>query len=158
MIEHEAEIYSKPARTWFQTARDKAAAAARTKEGVEEASLVAKPAAKTRSVRKAEMKQKARAEAKEKKRVNEPMEETGAIKGTVRALKSKERELRQAGITAGKASKGAVAAVMGGGVKKRKAPAKKVRRGRCRLCVGLGWMDGSRGGGSRGDGNPNITW
>ena len=31
MLDHEAEIYSRPARTWFQSSKEKAAAAARAK-------------------------------------------------------------------------------------------------------------------------------
>ncbi|KAK9828521.1 hypothetical protein WJX72_000533 [[Myrmecia] bisecta] len=118
MVEHEAEIFARPPRTWFQTEKQKRETAEAAKRG--EAGAAAEEAKKTKKdkeSRKAERKlEKAREKAKNedhRKRKNVLMEETGALGKNIRAVKAKEAQLRMEGMPAAQAGKAAAAAVLG---------------------------------------------
>lgn len=146
MLEHESEIYSRPARTWFQSERQKKETSKRAREAVElgygggnaygelapeVAKKVAKNAAK--SARRLERKQAAaEEERKNKKAKNAPMEETAAMLRKVKAVKAREQALRLDGVPASKAGKIAAAMVAGRDGKKGTgggARAKKAKKG-----------------------------
>ncbi|CAL8470679.1 g10221 [Coccomyxa elongata] len=129
MVEHEAEIAARPPRTWFQTGREKAAAADRAREGelgLADDSQGGKKGKAAKKDREREERKRKRGEAdaaeKQRKR-NKLLEETEGVAGKVRAAKSREHQLRQEGMTgtrAGRAAAAAVAAVKTKQQKKKK--------------------------------------
>ncbi|KAK9837918.1 hypothetical protein WJX74_007671 [Apatococcus lobatus] len=131
MMEHEAEIYSRPARTWFQTERQKKQVANRARDAVatgaeddeEEEEEGGRPKQGQKGPQAA--KQQRRAAAKEQRRLqaagqgdgsqpakhkNAFMEETQQSLRLARAAKSRESKLRQEGMDPTQASRAAAAA------------------------------------------------
>ncbi|KAF6261994.1 P-loop containing nucleoside triphosphate hydrolase protein [Scenedesmus sp. NREL 46B-D3] len=133
MLEHEDEIYSRPARTWFQTEKQKkeaAAAAAAAAEGrtvLEDAAAAATPAGKAASKaaksaakqdkKNARIKEQRAAEAAaggKKRAVPALQSETEAFSKAIRGVKSRARALmQQQGMSAKAAQKIAAKAVTG---------------------------------------------
>jgi len=118
MLDHEAEIYSRPARTWFQSSKEKAAAAARAKasevDGVAPEQQQQQPneVKEKKSDKNARLKAKREADS-QKAKVPQLQSETEAFSKNIKSIKSKVRELVQQGVPANKASKIAAAAVTG---------------------------------------------
>ncbi|KAK2080603.1 hypothetical protein QBZ16_000457 [Prototheca wickerhamii] len=126
MLEHEAEIFARPARTWFQTAKEKRAAAEAAREPEPMTAKQLKGRAKNE--RKLERKQQAAKEAAEReaqKPRNKFMEETQAQARSVKALKAKERQLRGEGVPGLRAGRMAAEMVAGPAKKKTKASNRK---------------------------------
>lgn len=123
MIEHETEIYSRPARTWFQSEKEKRDVAAQAKDASSLDSSIRKKIDKNTAKSARRMERKIAA-SKEKEAGSEK-QQTG-IKvnaGMVRALKAREAALREEGIPASRA--GRIAASMVAGPKKNKTGKKK---------------------------------
>ncbi|KAL6758791.1 P-loop containing nucleoside triphosphate hydrolase protein [Haematococcus lacustris] len=140
MLDHEAEIQGRPARTWFQTERQKRdvrSASGRQEEGVD----VGSDDGDGRKGLDARGKHGAKQEAKNKKREKRKVEaaeaggpgakrqrrdalqqETEEFSKAIRTTKSKLRSLKEQGIPANKAAKIAAAAASGHSSKK---PARK---------------------------------
>jgi len=113
MIEHETEIYSRPARTWFQSEKEKRNVAARAKGAILNESIqnkIDKNAAK--SARRMERKIAA---SKEELAAGSEKQQAGVKvnAGMVRALKAREAALREEGIPASRASKIAASTIAG---------------------------------------------
>eukprot|EP00878_Enallax_costatus_P005816 GHUV01006103.1.p1 GENE.GHUV01006103.1~~GHUV01006103.1.p1 ORF type:complete len:892 (+),score=345.95 GHUV01006103.1:153-2828(+) len=138
LLEHESEIFSRPARTWFQTEKQKkelAAAAAAAAEGrtvLEDAagpassksSKAAKAAAK-QDKRNAKLKeQRAKEAAEGKKAVPALQQETEQFSKAIKGVKSRMRELMQQGLTAKAAKNIAQKAVTGVSTKHEKKKCK----------------------------------
>jgi ATP-dependent RNA helicase DDX27 len=132
MIEHRDEIYSRPARTWFQSQREKDSVklvAKREALGLisnggdgAQANVKKETKAAAKSQRRMEKKQIARGmEQREKRSGNSRAleEETQGMAKKVRFLKAKEQELRESGMSSTTAGRVAAAA-LGGGSKKGK--------------------------------------
>ncbi|CAK0782969.1 hypothetical protein CVIRNUC_006164 [Coccomyxa viridis] len=127
MVEHEAEINARPARTWFQTRKEKEASTTRAREGEtgkagESEGAPAKGKKAAKEAQRAQRKQEDRAAEKQRNR-NQLLQETAAVAGKIRAVKSKASQLRQEGMTGTRAGQAAVAAVSA--VKRKKQKAKK---------------------------------
>jgi ATP-dependent RNA helicase DDX27 len=139
MIEHETEIYSRPARTWFQSGKEKKDIAAQAKDSMLNVSIqkkIDKNAAK--SARRMERKiATSKEEATEKQHAS-----TGVKSGMVRALKAREAALREEGIPASRASR--IAASMVAGPKKQAVVAKS--KGAGGLFAGDGVKESNGGG------------
>lgn len=128
MIEHHDEIYSRPGRTWFQTdaqkkgiAKEARIAALGLVEFAENKDKAPKNASK--NAKRLERKQAAQAKEEEEKKKGKSrllVEETQGVVKKVRALKAKEQELRENGLSAAQA--GRLAASM------LSAPSKKRKR------------------------------
>ncbi|RPD82565.1 DEAD-domain-containing protein [Lentinus tigrinus ALCF2SS1-7] len=95
MIEHEAEIFSRPARTWFQTGKEKAKAEALSKQQYEAGFDAGK---KGKAKESAETKPKrdkfsglSRRAKRRKIAMEDDAEETGAIRAAVRSAKKASR-------------------------------------------------------------------
>eukprot|EP00887_Chlorella_sp_A99_P002207 scaffold21.g2207.t1 len=130
MLEHEDEIYARPARTWFQSGRQKKEAAERARaaapgqrggEDGDESGMTAKQKkAREKNQRKLELKQqRSKEEAAQKKGKNKLMEETAAATRTIRAAKAREHALRLEGVSGTKAGRIAAALVSGSDKHKR---------------------------------------
>jgi ATP-dependent RNA helicase DDX27 len=131
MIEHRDEIYSRPARTWFQSRREKENVQIAAKQAAmgllgdkleEESKSKKEITASAKSQRRLEKKQAAReAEERERRSGRSRMleEETQGMAKKVRFLKAKEQELRESGMPSTTAGRVA-AASLGGGPKKNK--------------------------------------
>ncbi|KAL4427607.1 hypothetical protein ABPG75_001696 [Micractinium tetrahymenae] len=138
MIEHEEEIMARPARTWFQTERQKKELARQAKEAVENGGgeseddeggnagmTPQQKKNKAKNERRLEQKQQRAKEAAEKrKKGNKLMEETAAVSRSIKAVKAREQQLRLEGVTGGKAGKMAAAQVTGVKRKKQKKKGK----------------------------------
>ncbi|KFM23899.1 DEAD-box ATP-dependent RNA helicase 28 [Auxenochlorella protothecoides] len=121
LIEHESEIFSRPARTWFQSEKEKRSAAEAAR--VADTPLTGKQQKnRDKYQKKVDMKARAAAEAAERKQGNRLMEETEGLSRTIRAIKSREKTLRMTGI--GGAKTGKMAAGMVTGVKKKQGKKK----------------------------------
>ncbi|KAI0735181.1 DEAD-domain-containing protein [Earliella scabrosa] len=95
MIEHEAEIFSRPARTWFQTGKEKARAEAVSKQQYE-AGFDASKKGKAKEPAEAKPKRDkfaglSRRAKRRKMAMEEDAEETGAIRAAVRSAKKASR-------------------------------------------------------------------
>ncbi|GAX73223.1 hypothetical protein CEUSTIGMA_g676.t1 [Chlamydomonas eustigma] len=138
MLEHEVEIKGRPARTWFQTERQKkeikkktaaVAAEGEDDDGVEEGeerrggSKGSKEERKAR--KKAEHSKKVSEEDQRAKGKTKLAEETEVFSKAVKGVKSRVRELVQQGINPHKAAKMAAASITG---VKRKAKGKDVKQ------------------------------
>lgn len=132
MIEHETEIYSRPARTWFQSEQQKKDVAAAAKEatfnpraGVLDDSVQKKIDKNTaKSARRMERKiATGKEEAEKARHGNSLMDQTMDTTRRVKAVKAREAALRQDGMPAGKASK--IAAAIVSGIKKKAKKGKK---------------------------------
>ncbi|KIY93154.1 hypothetical protein MNEG_14810 [Monoraphidium neglectum] len=156
LVDHEDEIYSRPARTWFQSEREKQA----VKEGAKAAAEGRAPpsgsaqqqkAAKgdAKSKKREKLKEKRAAEAEAGKRDGGVLAETEEHTRRVKSIKSKTRELQLQGLPANKAAKIAAAAVTGTSAKKR--PKKKAKTGGD-LFTGDGLNKPGGGGGAAGSG------
>lgn len=129
MIDHRDEIYSRPARTWFQTKAQKMSIAGEAKKAAlgllqEQENEQKKPESKAaaKSQKRLEKKKAAKeAEEREKKlgRSKALVEETKEVANRVRLLKAKEQELRESGLSAAQAGRIA-AASLSTGIKKKK--------------------------------------
>jgi ATP-dependent RNA helicase DDX27 len=129
MLEHEDAIMARPARTWFQTERQKrdTAKAAKSASGAPSSEQAApKTAAERKSEKRAALKQAREAEAKATKRAALDAE-TRPFLRSIKASKSKMRALTQSGLSSAAARAAAVAnaggAGDGEGKKKRKKAA-----------------------------------
>lgn len=129
MIDHREEIFSRPARTWFQTEKEKRGVAGEAKKAAlgllssedqeKVQAKVAKNAAK--SERRMERKKAAQASSEEEGkqgRRNALIKETSELSKKVRAAKAREKDLRESGMPAIKA--GRIAALMVAGNKSKK--------------------------------------
>ncbi|GAB4821500.1 hypothetical protein N2152v2_008546 [Parachlorella kessleri] len=130
MVEHEDEIRARPARTWFQTERQKREVAQKSKAaalaGGREGEGEGDPRDKKqdgKAARKEKLKQKAAKQTEDKKRKNPLMDETVGQKRTIKSIKAREAELRQQGVSAARAGK--IAAGMVTGVKSKKQKKRK---------------------------------
>eukprot|EP00200_Dunaliella_tertiolecta_P002577 CAMPEP_0202351500 /NCGR_PEP_ID=MMETSP1126-20121109/8111_1 /ASSEMBLY_ACC=CAM_ASM_000457 /TAXON_ID=3047 /ORGANISM="Dunaliella tertiolecta, Strain CCMP1320" /LENGTH=933 /DNA_ID=CAMNT_0048943611 /DNA_START=36 /DNA_END=2838 /DNA_ORIENTATION=+ len=137
MIDHSSEIHSRPARSWFQTERQKKEIAQRAgraaaglpplpgdadSEDGEDAK--AAPEGPSKQEKKNKKKERLKQEAAEKKasakKENSLMEETGEHTRQIRSAKSKIRSLREQGMTAAAAAKAVAAAAAPKSAKKKK--------------------------------------
>lgn len=132
MIDHRDEIFSRPARTWFQTNAEKRTVASEAKKAAlglleegqnadREDSKALKAAAKSK--KRLEKKQAAKeAEEREKRsgKSDALLEETKEMAKRVRQLKAKEQELRESGISAAKAGRLAAASLSASTKKKKR--------------------------------------
>ena len=152
MVIHGDEIYSRPARTWFQTATEKKALADASKIQAlgngyaEHGTPMTKKQqrAKEKNEKRSDRKLKAaKDEVERKKKRNMPMEETNATVKQVKAMKAREAELKMQGVPSGKA--GRMAAAQVSGVKKKKKVSKKELFGDDPASAGGG--GGGQGGG-----------
>ncbi len=149
MIEHETEIYSRPARTWFQSEKEKRDVAAQAKDASLDVSIQKKIDKNTaKSARRMERKiAVSKEEAAEKQQ--------GGVKvnaGMVRALKAREAALREEGIPASKASR--IAASMVAGLKKNKSGKKKQIINKSKTGADAGLFAGD---GVKESGKPNAS-
>lgn len=129
MIEHEKEIYARPARTWFQSTAQKKEIEKQAKAAATEGDNP--QSAKDKSKKRSERKQaaaKEQTDANKRKRNNALMEETALVNSKIRAVKSREHKLREEGVPAAQAIKMAAAMVAGQGKSKNKK-AKKAPSG-----------------------------
>ncbi|GFH27759.1 uncharacterized protein HaLaN_26135, partial [Haematococcus lacustris] len=140
MLDHEAEIQGRPARTWFQTERQKRdvrSASGRQEKGVDAGSddedgrkgLGARGKHGAKQEAKNKKREKRKVEAAEaggpgakRQRRDALQQETEEFSKAIRTTKSKLRSLKEQGIPANKAAKIAAAAASGHSGKK---PAKK---------------------------------
>eukprot|EP00879_Flechtneria_rotunda_P032432 GHRR01035638.1.p1 GENE.GHRR01035638.1~~GHRR01035638.1.p1 ORF type:complete len:353 (+),score=125.53 GHRR01035638.1:1004-2062(+) len=169
MLEHEDEIYSRPARTWFQTEKEKkalaqaAAAAAEGRTILEDEhgsgaeSNAAKKAAKSatkQDKRNAKLKEKRAAEAAvavDKRPVPALQQETQQFKKNIKSVKSKARQLMQQGMSAKTAQKAAQKAFTGVSTRHESKQRKKTVSGRDGLFSGDGVSkDSGAGAGAKG--------
>jgi len=128
MIEHEDEIYARPARTWFQSTKEKKEAADRAKSATfsdvnQVSESVQKKIDKNAAKSSRRMERKVAAAEAEKARdgqrgSNPLMTETADVTRRVRAVKAREHALRLEGVSGSKAGK--IAAAMMSGAKKKK--------------------------------------
>lgn len=113
MIEHEQEIYARPARTWFQTEKEKKDLKQRRKEENddvpedEEEEGDGPSTSKSRAMRQKEKEDLKRQRAKELEEANKPgkkrpltddQKEMAAAKRSAKRLKAVERDLREQGL------------------------------------------------------------
>jgi ATP-dependent RNA helicase DDX27 len=132
MVEHEAEIAARPARTWFQSGTQKRDSAARAKEAAaaEGAAAAGEAKGKDKSAKRQERKAaaaKEAAEAARQKGRGKLMEETAAVTGKVRAAKVRAQALQREGMPASLA--GRMAAAQAAGVKKKQRKASAAANG-----------------------------
>lgn len=136
MIEHSAEIYSRPARTWFMTNKQKQENATNLKAALngtlarENEEQIQKKIDKNaaKSARRLERKLNAAKEAEKeasRKKKNKLMEETKNLNGRIKAAKSRAANLREEGVPATKA--GRIAALMVSSITKKKKKTQKVK-------------------------------
>eukprot|EP00877_Chromochloris_zofingiensis_P007931 jgi/Chrzof1/3391/Cz12g23200.t1 len=161
MMNHETEIYSRPARTWFQTEKQKRAVAEKAKavadgKAAEDDDEQMGPSAKVaKNDKNARLKAK-RAEAAEKagssKRPSALQTETEEHSKNIRAVKSRVRALVQQGIPASKAAKIAASSVTGKTTKhqKKKSKTGKLNRNGAALFSGDGINPASAADGKEG--------
>eukprot|EP01024_Parvocaulis_polyphysoides_P045527 TRINITY_DN4264_c0_g1_i3.p1 TRINITY_DN4264_c0_g1~~TRINITY_DN4264_c0_g1_i3.p1 ORF type:complete len:301 (-),score=55.67 TRINITY_DN4264_c0_g1_i3:377-1279(-) len=99
LIDHHQDIMARPARTWFMTEKEKM----KSKRAAKEEALggATKETRQEKQLKKHQMKLEQEKLQKQKKRKAELDSSLGAIK----AMKRKERELKQEGMTSGKAAK-----------------------------------------------------
>lgn len=128
LMNHGDEIYGRPARTWFQSERQKKATSKAIKiavlDGLDGKGPMTKEQQrnKDRNERRMEKKLKiAKEQANKRKGSNPLMEETASVIRKVKAAKAQEAILKQSGVPAAKA--GRLAAAMVSGVKKKKKSA-----------------------------------
>lgn len=163
MMEHEAEIYSRPARTWFQTPKQKRELQDRARleaagqlpgEAGQPGQAQGKAAkVKSKADKEAERNQRKAEEAAKKKKAAQAqlVEETKALSKNIRGAKAIEQQLRQSGMRPSLARKAAAAQVST--VKKRSsADKKKKHKGGAAGAEGGPGADGGPGGLFEGDG------
>ncbi|KAA6426072.1 MAG: DEAD-box ATP-dependent RNA helicase 28-like [Trebouxia sp. A1-2] len=114
MIEHEAEIYARPPRTWFQTEKQKKESAKRGRPDADEEDVGArgKKAKKQKKEEGKGKKEKGSKEDKGRKQKDPLIKETKEAKNAVRAIKSQEAKFRGQGLAPGQAGKAAAAAAL----------------------------------------------
>ncbi|KAI8466360.1 MAG: P-loop containing nucleoside triphosphate hydrolase protein [Monoraphidium minutum] len=139
MVEHEAEIYSRPARTWFQSEKEKRESKDRAKavsegrpadggaDGKAGAAAGAKAKQDAKNKRRAALKEARAAEAGAgaRGRGSALAEETEEYAGRAKSIKSRTRELQMQGMPASRAARIAAAAVTG--TKTKSKPKKKAK-------------------------------
>ncbi len=127
MIDHHDEIYSRPARTWFQTKSEKATIAGEARKAAlglldEGQGDPKKQKTAAKNQKRLEKKQAVKeAEEREKRsgRSRALTEETKDVAKRVRLLKAKEQELREQGLSATQAGRIAASSLSQGGKKKK---------------------------------------
>jgi len=132
MIDHREEIFSRPARTWFQTEKEKRGVAGEAKRAAlgllatedQETKVQAKAAKNAaKSQRRLERKKAAQFTSEEEGkqgRRNALIKETSELSKKVRAAKAREKDLRESGMPAIKAGRIAARMVSGSKTKKKK--------------------------------------
>jgi superfamily II DNA/RNA helicase len=162
LVDHAAEIAARPARTWFQSARDKAAVAAAARaaaeaEAAEPEGAVGGGNAKARKeARRAELKRERAVEAAAAARAAKRarlVTETAGLTRSIRAVKARAAALKATGgLTAGKAAKAAVAEVSGRSQASSKAKKRAAAKLKAKRAAARG--GGGGGDGEGGDGGP----
>ncbi|KAL3161562.1 hypothetical protein ABBQ32_010429 [Trebouxia sp. C0010 RCD-2024] len=114
MIEHEAEIYARPPRTWFQTEKQKKETAKRGRPGADEEGDSQAKASKTqkREDGKGKKEKQSKRDRAKQKHGDPLLEETKDVSNAVRAVKAQEAKFRGQGLTPGQAGKAAAAAAL----------------------------------------------
>ena len=129
VIEHASEIAARPARTWFASAKEKAATKETARGAAKEAAeTLEAPAPANAKSRKNEAHKRKRAEAKADgaaRKRGALAAESAPAAPAVRGAKSRARALREQGVSPGKAGRMAVAAGGAGSSAKKKRDAKK---------------------------------
>ena len=122
VLEHEDEIKARPAKTWFQSERQKQAIKKQSEEGEGKDDKPSTSKEERKARKKVEHAAKKAEEASTKGRGN-VKEETNDQTRRIRGVKSKIRELQQQGINPSQAAKMAAASVSG--IKKKKSSKSK---------------------------------